>query len=71
MPLIVAEEVEEHKAGAGVALLKLRHGGPLGGGLGRGAHTAGRVPGGVGVVTWTHDGQGSEMMRCTLLPLTP
>ena len=64
--------MEEHKAGPGVALLKLRHCGSLGGGLGRGAHTAGRVPGGVGVVTWTHDAwSGYEVVRFTLLPLTP
>ena len=52
---IVAEEVEEHKAGPGVALLKLRGRGAFSGGLGCGAHTAGRVPGGVSVVTCTHD----------------
>ena len=45
--------MEEHEAGPGVTLLELRESGALGGGLGRGAHTAGRVPGGVGVVTCT------------------
>ena len=59
---IVAEEVEEHKAGPGVALLKLRGRGALCGGLRCGAHTAGRIPGGVGVVTCTHDG-GSAVVR--------
>jgi len=34
-----------------VAPLELGRGGALGGGLGRGADTAGRVPGGVGVIT--------------------
>ena len=52
---VIAEEVEKHEAGPWVTSLELRGRGSLGGGLGRGAHTAGRVPGGVGVVTWTHD----------------
>ena len=34
-----------------MAPLELGRGGTLGGGLGRGADAAGRVPGGVGVIT--------------------
>ena len=51
--LVIAEEVEKHEAGPWVTSLELRGRGSLGGGLRRGAHTAGRVPGGVSVVTWT------------------
>ena len=46
--------MEEHKAGSGVALLKLGECGAFSGGLWCGAHTAGRVPGGVSVVTCKH-----------------
>ena len=49
--VVVAEEREEDEAGPRVAPLELGRGGALGGGLGRGADTAGRVPGGVGVIT--------------------
>ena len=53
--LVVAEEVEEHEAGPGMTSLELRGRAPLGRGLWCGAHAAGRVPGGVSVVTCTHD----------------
>ena len=46
--------MEEHEAGSGVTSLELRGRAPLGRGLGGGAHAAGRIPGGVGVVTCKH-----------------
>ena len=68
---VIAEEVEKHEAGPRVTSLELRGRGSLGGGLRRGAHTAGRVPGGVGVVTWTHDAWSEVRSAANMLPLTP
>ena len=64
--------MEEHEAGPWVTSLELRGRAPLGGGLWCGAHAAWRVPGGVGVVTWTYDVRyevSHDMSH--LLPLTP
>ena len=51
--VVVTEEGEEDEAGARVTSLELWRSGALSGGRRGGAHTAGRVPGGVCVLPLT------------------